>query len=392
MESRLRRALVLAPTLCLLAPALTLVAPPAGRALPTLTGERPIVIGHRGASGYRPEHTLAAYALAIDQGADFIEPDLVATKDGVLVARHENELSSTTDVASRPEFAALRTTKTIDGVAVQGWFSEDFTLAELKSLRAIERIPGIRPANAAYDGQFEVPTFDEILALVAQKELETGRRIGLYPETKHPTYFDSIGLSLEEPMLASLAAHGRSGADALVFIQSFETANLKELALVTELPLVQLFGAGRPYDFVVAGDPRTYADLRTAAGLAEIAGYAAGVGPEKNQLVVRDGSGAIAGSSGLVEDAHAAGLLVHPYTFRAEPIFHFLDFPDDPVAEIGVYLALGIDGFFTDNPDLGVAAVAAIPEPASATLVAVGLATAAALRRPLAPSRARRSA
>jgi glycerophosphoryl diester phosphodiesterase len=350
-----------------------LLAAPAARALPTLTGELPIVIGHRGAPGYRPEHTLASYALAIDQGADFIEPDLVSTRDGVLVARHENNLAGTTDVASRPEFASYQTTKLIDGVAVQGWFTEDFTLAELKTLRAVERIPGVRPQNTAYDGQFEIPTLDEILDLVAVKELETGRRIGLYPETKHPTYFDSIGLSLEEPLLASLAAHGRSDADSLVFIQSFETANLKELALTTELPLVQLFGSGRPYDFVVAGDPRTYADLRTPEGLAEIAAYAAGIGPEKSMVVVRGGDGAITGPSDLVADAHGAGLLVHPYTFRAEPVFHFLDFPDDPVAEIGIYLGFGIDGFFTDQPDVGVAAVAAIPEPGRAILVLVGL-------------------
>jgi glycerophosphoryl diester phosphodiesterase len=372
----------------LLSSAFVLLAPPAP-ALSTLTGELPIVIGHRGAAGYRPEHTLASYALAIDQGADFIEPDLVSTRDGVLVARHENLLDGTTDVASRPEFAAYHTTKIIDGVAVQGWFTEDFTLAELKTLRAVERIPALRPDNALYDGQFEIPTFDEILDLVAAKELETGRPIGLYPETKHPTYFDSIGLSLEEPLLAALADHGRSDADSLVFIQSFETANLKELALATQLPLVQLFGAGRPYDFVVAGDPRTYADLSTAEGLAEVAGYAAGIGPEKNGLVMRDASGAIIGPSALIEDAHDAGLLVHPYTFRSEPIFHFLDFPNDPVAEIGIYLAFGIDGFFTDNPDIGVAAVAAIPEPGTGLTVLLGLVGIAAIgRRRSAPGRA----
>ena len=213
-------------TLLLLAGIPCLLPPPPASALPTLTGETPIVIGHRGAAGYRPEHTLASYALAIDQGADYIEPDLVATKDGVLVARHENNLTGTTDVASRPEFASYRTTKVIDGVAVQGWFTEDFTLAELKTLRAVERIPAVRPANTAFDGMFEIPTFDEILDLVAAKEFETGRPIGIYAETKHPTYFDSIGLSIEEPLLASLEAAGRAGADARVFIQSFETTYL----------------------------------------------------------------------------------------------------------------------------------------------------------------------
>jgi len=342
-----------------------------------LTGEPPIVIGHRGASGYRPEHTLAAYELAIDQGADYIEPDLVSTADGVLVARHENNLAGTTDVDSHPEFAARHATKMIDGASVQGWFTEDFTLAELKTLRAVERIPAVRPGNAAYDGQFEIPTFDEILDLVAAKELETGRSIGVYPETKHPTYFDSIGLSLEEPLLASLAAAGRSGAGSLVFIQSFETANLKELALSTELPLVQLLGGGQPYDFVVDGDPRTYADLRTPAGLAEIATYAAGIGPDKELIVSRAG-GAIVGPSSLVADAHAAGLLVHPYTFRAESVFHPLDFPNDPVAEIALYLGFGIDGFFTDNPDVGVTAV---PEPGQGLTTLLGLAGIVALGR-----------
>jgi glycerophosphoryl diester phosphodiesterase len=365
----------------LLSCALVLCAP-AAPARATLSGELPIVIGHRGAAGYRPEHTLAAYELAIDQGADYVEPDLVSTEDGVLVARHENNLAGTTDVDLHPEFAARYTTKAIDGGMMQGWFSEDFTLAELKTLRAVERIPDLRPGNAAYDGQFEIPTFDEILELVAEKEIETGRSIGIYPETKHPTYFDSIGLSLEEPLLASLAAHGRSGPDALVFIQSFETANLKELALSTPLPLVQLLGSGQPYDFVVAGDPRTYADLRTPGGLAEIATYAAGIGPEKGQIVMRSG-GVIVGPSSLVADAHAAGLLVHPYTFRAEPIFHPLDFPNDPVAEIALYLGFGIDGFFTDNPDVGVAAVATVPEPAKALTTLLGLAGIVTLgRRP----------
>jgi glycerophosphoryl diester phosphodiesterase len=373
MDNLLRPALLLSSALGLFAPA--------AAALSTLTGELPIVIGHRGAPGHRPEHTLASYALAIDQGADYIEPDLVSTKDGHLVARHENELSGTTDVASHAEFAARRVARLIDGIPFFGWFTEDFTLAELKTLRAVERIPGIRPGNTVYDGQFEVPTFDEILDLVAAKELETGRRIGVYAETKHPTYFDNLGLSLEEPLLAALAARGRSGADSLVFIQSFETANLKELALSTELPLVQLLGTFQPYDFVVAGDPRTYADLRTPEGLAEVATYADGIGPEKAMLVVRAAGGAITGPSDLIADGHEAGLLVHAYTFRAEPIFHPLDSPNDPAAEIGTYLELGIDGFFTDNPDVGVAAVAAVPEPGTVTLVLFGLAGAAAIRR-----------
>src|SRR5690242_20240985 len=189
----------------------------------------PVVIAHRGASGYRPEHTLASYRLAIAMGADFIEPDLVSTKDGVLVARHENEISGTTDVADHPEFADRRATKVIDGRPVAGWFTEDFTLAELKTLRAKERLPQVRPDNTRYDGMFEVPTFEEVLALAKQESRRTGRRIGVYPETKHPTYFDGIGLSLEEPLVAALRRHGLDRPRAAVIIQSFETGNLREL-------------------------------------------------------------------------------------------------------------------------------------------------------------------
>ena len=231
-----------------------------------------IVIGHRGASGYRPEHTLASYRLAIRVGADYVEPDLVSTKDGVLVARHENEISGTTDVAQHPEFADRKTTKVIDGRPVTGWFTEDFTLAELKTLRAKERLPQVRPDNTRYDGMFEVPTLDEVLSLVRQEERRSGRRIGVYPETKHPSYFDDIGLSLEEPLLATLRRHGLDRAGSGVFIQSFETANLRALAAVTRVPLVQLIDAsGAPYDFVRAGDPRTYRDLTTPEGLAWVA-------------------------------------------------------------------------------------------------------------------------
>ena len=323
----------------------------------------PIVIGHRGASGYRPEHTLAAYKLAIDMGADYIEPDLVSTKDHVLVARHENEISGTTDVADHPEFADRKTTKTIDGVAVTGWFTEDFTLAELRTLRAKERLPDIRPANTAFDGLYQIPTFQQVINLAKR------RQVGIYPETKHPTYFRSIGLPLEEPLLATLRASGYRGSNAPVFIQSFEVGNLKALSRKTRLPLVQLLDAtGRPYDFVVSGDPRTYADLATPEGLAEIATYADGIGPNKNLIVPRDAQNRLTSPTTLVRDAHRVGLLVHPWTFRRENTFLPEDFrqgnPASPVylqatgdfpAELRLFYKLGIDGLFTDNPDVAVA-------------------------------------
>jgi glycerophosphoryl diester phosphodiesterase len=324
----------------------------------------PLVIGHRGASGYRPEHTLASYRLAIGMGADFIEPDLVSTRDHVLVARHENEISGTTDVADHPEFADRKATKTIDGVALTGWFTEDFTLAELRTLRAKERIPLLRPDNTAFDGLFQVPTFQEVI------DLAKGAGVGIYPETKHPTYFDSIGLSLEEPLLAALGANGYQGPKAKVFIQSFEVGNLKELRRRSRLPLVQLLSdVGAPYDLVAAGDPRTYADLSTPEGLAEIATYADGIGPSKNQIVPRDPAGSLLEPTSLVADAHRAGLLVHPYTFRNENNFLPANFrqgdPDSPVylratgdapAEYDRFFGLGVDGLFADNPDTAVAA------------------------------------
>ncbi|HEV3012158.1 MAG TPA: glycerophosphodiester phosphodiesterase [Actinomycetota bacterium] len=322
----------------------------------------PLVIGHRGASGYRPEHTLASYRLAIGMGADFIEPDLVSTKDGVLVARHENEISGTTDVAAHPEFADRRATKTIDGVSLTGWFTEDFTLAELRTLRAKERIPDLRPDNTVFDGLYQVPTFQEVIDLAKRAG------VGIYPETKHPTYFDSIGLSLEEPLLATLRANGYQGPKAKVFIQSFETGNLKELNRRTRLPLVQLLSdVGAPYDLVAAGDPRTYADLSTPEGLAEIATYADGIGPSKNQIVPRDADGNLLEPTSLVDDAHQAGLLVHPYTFRNENNFLPADFrqgnPASPAylratgdapAEYRLFFRLGVDGLFSDNPDSAV--------------------------------------
>jgi glycerophosphoryl diester phosphodiesterase len=326
-------------------------------------GSLPLVIGHRGASGYRPEHTLASYRLAIEMGADYIEPDLVSTKDHKLVARHENDITGTTDVAAHPEFADRRTTKTVDGVAHTGWFTEDFTLAELRTLRAIERLPDLRPANTAFDGLYQVPTFQEVIDLAKRSH------VGIYPETKHPTYFDSIHLSLEEPLVATLNANGYRGPDAPVFIQSFEVANLKELHRRTSVPLVQLIDeVGTPYDFGVAGDPRTYADLVTPAGLAEIATYAQGIGPSKNLIVPRDAAGNLLKPTSLVGDAHRAGLVVHPWTFRRENNFLPLDFrqgnPASPFylramgdfpAELRLFFRLGVDGVFSDNADVAVA-------------------------------------
>jgi glycerophosphoryl diester phosphodiesterase len=346
----------------------------------------PLVIGHRGASGYVPEHTLAAYWLAIEQGADYVEPDLVITKDGVLVARHENAIAivnadgsvreATTDVMDRPEFASRKTTKVIDGVTVTGWFTEDFTLAELKTLRARERLPALRSANTRFDGMFEVPTLDEVLALVAQaneRRREQAPRaqggkpqrwqpVGVYPETKHPSYFQGIGLPLEEPLVRALHKHGYRERNAAVFIQSFETANLRKLNRLTRLPLVQLISAsGRPWDFTASGDPRTYADLAKPAGLAEIASYADGVGANTNVMIPLTAAGTLGTPTSFVADAHAAGLVVHGWTFRAENNFlpNEFDVGTEPAAlgqmagQVKAFLKLGMDGFFTDHPFLG---------------------------------------
>lgn len=341
----------------------------------------PAVTAHRGASALRPEHTIAAYLKAIDDGADLIEPDLVATKDGVLVARHENDITGTTNVATASQFAARKTTKSIDGVPVTGWFTEDFTLAELKTLRARERIPANRPANAAFDGQFEVPTLQEVIDLVKRESAARNKVIGIYPETKHPTYFKSIGLALEKRLVDQLAANGYRGKAAAVFIQSFEVANLKELRVLTDMRLVQLIdnpnnapapnGAPRnaPYDFVAAGSKRTYADLVTPAGLREIATYADVVSPYKEVIMARTAANELGAASSFVTDAKAAGLKVHTWTLRPENPFLPVSMrkPDvaspsqrgDSAAEITAYLKAGIDGFFTDDPAVGRAAVSA---------------------------------
>ncbi|MBB3691518.1 glycerophosphoryl diester phosphodiesterase [Sphingomonas sp. BK580] len=307
---------------------------------------RPLIIAHRGASGERPEHTIASYTRAIEQGADVIEPDLVPTKDDVLVARHENEISETTDVAQHPEFAGRRTTKTIDGQSLTGWFVEDFTLAELKTLRAKERLPQLRPANTAWDGKEAIPTFAEVIALAKR------HHVGIYPETKHPTYFRSIGHPTDALLVAQLRTAGWDSRAAPVFIQSFEVDNLKRLATMTKIRLIQLVAAkGAPAD----GAAPSYAAMVTPEGLRAVARYAYGLGPEKAMLW----SGATA--TPLVRDSHAAGLKVHPWTYRAEnvfldPRFRRGDQPaahGDLVAEIRAALGQGIDGFFTDFPAIG---------------------------------------
>jgi glycerophosphoryl diester phosphodiesterase len=332
----------------------------------TLNKQPPIIIAHRGASGHRPEHTLSAYRLGIEMGADFIEPDLVLTKDGHLVCRHENEIGGTTNVASKAEFARRKTTKMIDGERVEGWFTEDFTLAELKTLRTRERLPQLRAANMAFDGQDEIPTFDEVLALIKGKTAPSGRSLGIYPETKHPRYFEGLGLSFDGPLVAAIRAAGLDRADAPIFVQSFEVGNLKRLARLTKAPLVQLVSAeGGPAD-----DPSlTYATMTTDAGLSEVARYAAGLGLQKSMIIPTAADGTPQAATDLVARAHRAGLAVHPWTFRAENYFlpsdlrkgdsadaRFPAFAGDLAGECARFLELGVDGLFSDNPEIAVTA------------------------------------
>jgi len=296
-----------------------------------------LIIAHRGASGHRPEHTIESYTLAIAMGADFIEPDLVSTKDGVLIVRHENEIGGTTDVAEK--FPARKTTRTIDGQAISGWFSEDFTLAEIKTLRAKERLPF---RSHERDGLYPIPTFDEVLTLVEAKSRETGRTIGVYPETKHPTYFRSIGLPIEPPLLETLARYGKRDRTAPVFIQSFEPANLQMLRPQTTLRLILLLEATADVS------PARLADIRT---------FADGIGPNSRLIVPANADGTLREPTSLVADAHRAGLLVHVWTLRSEPAFLSPSYGGDPTREYRQFAELGVDGIFGDFPDVAVAAL-----------------------------------
>lgn len=325
----------------------------------------PIVIAHRGASGHRPEHTLEAYRLAIELGADYIEPDLVSTSDGALVARHENAIAvlddagavveATTNVASHPEFAHRLTRKSVDGRSIKGWFTEDFTLEELRTLRAIERLPSLR--TRGFDGRFPIPTLDEIIELALSAGRARGRPVGVYPETKHPSYFASLGLPLEQALLESLERYRFGSPDAPAFIQSFETSNLRAMASLTSIPLVQLIAdQASPQDLVLAGDPRTFRDLTTPEQLAQIARYAQAIGPSKHLVVPRTDSDSLGEPTSLVKDAHAAGLLVHAWTFRDENAFlprelrREGELHGDAARECELFFSLGIDGLFSDYP------------------------------------------
>ncbi|WP_406370385.1 glycerophosphodiester phosphodiesterase [Streptomyces sp. NBC_00647] len=323
---------------------------------------RPTVIGHRGASGYRPEHTFGSYQLALDLGADVVEAgDLVPTKDGHLVCRHEPEIGGTTDVSAHPEFADRKTTKTLDGVATTGWFTEDFTLAELKTLRAVERIPANRPHNTLYNGRWEIPTFEEVLRWQDEQTRKRGKQVWIYPETKHPTYFRKLGLGLEERVARLLRKYGKDKKDSPVILQSFEPSSIERLDKLVGNPLAVLLSAAntRPWDFVEAGDPRTVADLVRPEGLKWIASFAQGIGPTLDLIIPKDAAGNLTQPTTLVADAHRAGLILHPYTMRNENPFLPASFRRGTAADaygdafgaFKVYFETGIDGVFSDNAD-----------------------------------------
>ncbi|MCU4562729.1 MULTISPECIES: glycerophosphodiester phosphodiesterase [Acinetobacter] len=335
-----------------------------------------LVVGHRGASALRPEHTLASYQKAIDDGADFIEPDLVSTKDGVLVTRHENEIGGTTNVSTLSQFADRKTTKNIDGKDLTGWFTEDFTLSELQQLKARERIPEFRPANTAYNDLYPVPTLEQVIELAEANYKKTGKIIGLYIETKHPTYFKNQKLAMEDTLLKTLAKYKYTREIAPVYLQSFEVQNLKDLKRELDLhktlkhaQIIQLYDAktSQPADFVESGETKTYADLATAEGLKDVAKYANGVGPSKGYILNFNDKGSVQTTS-FITDAHTAGLKVHPYTFRPEnnylptPLKCSQDKPAErcpsgALKEFEAYFKAGVDGVFTDDPALGREAV-----------------------------------
>lgn len=335
---------------------------------PTLDGKKPLVIAHRGASGYMPDHTLAGYTKAIELGADFIEPDLVSTKDGVLIARHEPNLKDTTDIATRPEFAKYKRTMNVDGHDEEGWFASDLTLAQIKTLRAKQPRAD---RSTQYDGQFEIPTFEEILKLRAELSKKYGREIGVYPETKHPTWHRALGLGFESQLIGILKKYDLNRANAPVFIQSFELTNLKALKKMTQVPLIYLLDADdvnkdgsiatiRPYDFVTQGDTRTYADMLQPENLKEVAQTANGIGPWKVYVASyrtdADGKKYRLPANDLVKRAHALNLKVHLYTFRNEAKHLTADDNGDPYNEYATYFATGIDGLFSDYTDTAVAA------------------------------------
>ncbi len=356
----------------------------------TLDGKTPLVVGHRGASGYLPEHTLESYARAIELGADVIEPDVVVTKDGVLIARHEPNLTGTTNVSTKPEFASRKTTKKVDGADETGWFASDFTLAEIKTLGALIT-DAERPQQ--FNGLYKVPTLQEIVDLVKARSAAAGRQIAIYPETKHPTFHRQLGLPMEDKLIAMIQAAGWNSKTAPVFVQSFEPGSLKEMrAKGLQTRLIQLIDADdydlktgkltfaapydRPYDWTLSGDTRLYSAMVTPAGLAEIKTYADGIGPWKPYIVPvkwdlnAAGAGIDKNGDGktdltdalsqtpttLVADAHKAGLLVHPYTFRNEKRRLTFDMAGDPINEYLQFFRIGVDGLFSDFPDTALAA------------------------------------